>query len=78
MQACYADAELAPYFSVEEHICFMTCKLLVVLTLSPFQYRSEVGTSGSSGIADDGSSRHLRANSSGVAQSSAEWGRLSL
>ena len=49
-----------------------------LLTLYPIQYRSEVGTSGSSGIAIAGSSRQLRANSAGVDQSSAEWGRLSL
>jgi hypothetical protein len=58
--------------------CPSTTTLIGELTPYPIQYRSEVATSGSSGIAIAGSSPQLRANSAGVAQSSAEWGQLSL
>jgi hypothetical protein len=40
------------------------------LTLSPFQYRSEVELSGSSDIADAACWPHRRANSAGVDQAS--------
>ena len=49
-----------------------------LLTLSPFQYRSEVELSGSSDIAAAACRRLRRANSVGVDQSNAEWGRFSL
>lgn len=48
------------------------------LTLSPFQYRSEVELSGSSDFAAAACRRLRRANSAGVDHSSAEWGRFSL
>jgi hypothetical protein len=44
---------------------------LLYVTLTQFPYRSEVGTSGSSGIAVADGSRQRRANSAGVAQS--QW-----
>ena len=50
----------------------------VHVTLYPIQYRSEVEISGSVDIAVAGCSQQRRANSAGVSQSSAEWGRLSL
>jgi hypothetical protein len=48
------------------------------LTLYPIQYRLEVEIPASFEIAVAGCSQQRRANSAGVAQSSAEWGRLSL
>lgn len=48
------------------------------MTLYPIQYRSEAEIFGSSDIAVAGCSQQRRANLAGVAQSSAEWGRLSL
>jgi hypothetical protein len=51
---------------------------LRLLTLDPFQYRPEVEISGSFDIAVSASRQQRRANSAGVAHSSAECGRLSL
>jgi len=48
------------------------------VTLHPIQYRSEVELSGSSDIAAAACRRLRRANSVGVDQSNAEWGRFSL
>lgn len=56
----------------------MSVSLVARLTLYPFQYHSEVETSGFSDIAVAACRQQPRANSAGVAHSSAEWGRLSL